>query len=363
MHSFRFIPALLLFACGPCRGEEEQAETACEKSAEEAPLLSPKKSFSIVRVEPDNPESTAEKLVFAKKGLKEVAFEVTGWPGFYYISPDDRWIVLVQSVGSGQNEPLLFRVEENGRVSQIAGFGESVWLASDAISQLSKKDLYHTGVHEVGWSADAKTLTLKIGGADSKVEGKGIKTQVSYNVATNSFQAKPLPGEDEDKLPEEAPLDSPGKSFSIESRFNKDLDGTTECVVFSAKGFKEVPFESYGYRGLYYISPDDRWILRCQKVYAGCSEAMLYRVEEDGRISQVKNFEDQVWAASDAVSQLKKKETYHTGVHEVKWSPDSKTLTLGIRGDGVRTLVTYDIPKKSFQAKPLPDDEEEEDKN
>jgi len=195
MRALHFIPALLLLACGLCRGEEEEQER--EKFPGETPITSPGKTFSIVRAhqEPtkDDPYSIEEKVIFAKAGHAEVPLEVTSWRGFYFISPDDRWILRDQKTGSGDSQAWLYRVEENGRVSLVQGFDNRMWAASDVVSKLKYKELYHTGVHEVTWSKDSKTLILKIGGADGRFNGKGIKTEVSYEVTKNSFQAKPLP--------------------------------------------------------------------------------------------------------------------------------------------------------------------------
>jgi hypothetical protein len=200
MRALRVIPALILLACGVCRGEEQAQERG--KLPGETPLTSPGKSFSIVRAhdEPteDDPYRIAEKVVFAKAGLGEVPLEAIDWRGFYFISPDDRWILRTQKTGSGQSEAWLYRVEENGRVSQVQGFDARAWLASDAVSRLKFKELYHTGVHEVTWSKDSKTLILKIGGTNVAA-AEGIETQVTYDIATNTFTAKPVPDEKDEK--------------------------------------------------------------------------------------------------------------------------------------------------------------------
>lgn len=198
MRALRFLPALLLLACGLCRGEEEQE---CEKDPAQTPLTSPGKSFSIVRAHDkpteDDPYRIGEKVVFAKAGLAEVPLEAIDWSGFYFISPDDHWILRDQKTGSGQSEAWLYRVEENGRVSQVQGFDARVWAASDKVSRLKFKDLFHTGVHKVTWSKDSKTLTLTIGGSNVGQSGDGITAKVTYDIAKNNLQAKPLPDDEE----------------------------------------------------------------------------------------------------------------------------------------------------------------------
>lgn len=200
MRSLRLIPALLLLACGLCRGDEEAEER--EKLPGETPLTSPGKTFSIVRAHDtpteEDPYSIEEKVVFANDKLGEIPLVVTSWRGYYHISPDDRWILRQQKTGSGANMAILYRVEENGRVSQVQGFDARVWAASDVVSRLKLKELFHTGLHMVIWSKDSKTLTIKIHGTNAGVSGDGINAEVTYDIAKNSFEAKPLPDDDDD---------------------------------------------------------------------------------------------------------------------------------------------------------------------
>jgi hypothetical protein len=201
MRALRFIPALLLLACGLCRGEVEVQED--QKLPGETPITSPGKTFSIVRAhdEPtkDDPYRIEEKVVFEKAGLAEVPLEVTSWTGYYYLSPDDRWILRQQKTGSGANMAILYRVEDNGRVSQVQGFDARLWAVSDEVSRLKFGDLFHTGVHKVTWSMDSKTLVLKIHGTNAAASGDGIKSEVTYDIVKDSFQAKPLPDDDDEE--------------------------------------------------------------------------------------------------------------------------------------------------------------------
>jgi len=194
----RYIPALLLLACGFCRGEAEGSAPE-EKLPEEAPLVSPLKTFSIVRVNPDEQTSVAEKIVFKKSTLEEVPLECTSWRGLYHVSPDDRWILRDQKTGSGESMAMLYRVEENGRVTEVANFDENLWIASDAVSRLKRKEkqLYHTGVGEVVWSTDSGTVTVTVSGTNFEKSGDGIRTRIAYDIVKNTFTGEPFPDKDE----------------------------------------------------------------------------------------------------------------------------------------------------------------------
>lgn len=196
MRSRLFHWSLILVVLMICR-DGVQAQKTEEKLPEEAPLVSPGKTFSIVRVDRDNHENAAEKMVFTKAAVKEVALEIFPWRGLYYVSPDDRWILRDQKIGSGESEAILYRVEANGRVSQVVGFNDRLWFASDAVSRLKKKDLYHTGLRQVTWAADSKVIVLKIVGSHDGVSGDGIQTLVTCDIVKNTFFGKPAPDHDE----------------------------------------------------------------------------------------------------------------------------------------------------------------------
>ncbi|WP_035612438.1 hypothetical protein [Haloferula sp. BvORR071] len=193
-----------------------------------------------------------------------------------------------------------------------------------------------------------------------------------YLVLTLLFSCRLCHGAEEaeagGKPPGETPLTSPGKAFSI-VRVNRepaweDPHCIAEKVVFAKTSLGEAPLEVMTCRGIYFVSPDERWILRHQKTELGNSIAMLYRVEENGRVGSIQGFDERMWAASDAVSPIKFKDLYTAAIYRVSWSPDSKTLVLKIGGshfsDGLEALVSYDLSKNTFQVKTPPDNQDEQ---
>ena len=91
-------------------------------------------------------EEFLEIVRFRDKGFPEVRLSGLAWPRFYSISPNEQWLLRTQKSGSGKSIDMLYRVEENGRVSEVLGFDELLWEVSDTTSRLKKKELYHTCV-------------------------------------------------------------------------------------------------------------------------------------------------------------------------------------------------------------------------
>ncbi len=186
MRALRFIPALLLLACGLCRGEEK-------KSPEEAPLVSPKKSFSIISKH-DEATGFIDKLQFAAGGNPgELVLPPHSYPGSYYISPDDRWILRLQQICAGYNEAILYHVEDNQRISEVMDFDKNAWRASDAVSSLKRSELEDTGVIRADWAVDSAAVTFRVIGKSADRSYRFNGSLVTYHIAKNSFTAKPLP--------------------------------------------------------------------------------------------------------------------------------------------------------------------------
>lgn len=155
--------------------------------------------------------------------------------------------------------------------------------------------------------------------------------------------------------------ESPGKTFVIRAKY-EDGEHLTEKIRFKDPDLAEVEIEAFSWRGDYYFSPDDRWILRIQKVGVGQNEAMLYRVERNGRVSSVAGFDRDLWLASDKVSRLKRSQLFHTATYQATWSKDSKSVEIriggsnnAVSGDGIQSLVTYDTTRHTYVAVPLAD--------
>lgn len=127
----------------------------------------------------------AETVRFLKPNFPDVRLSGISWPGIYHLSPNEHWLLRTQKTGSGDNVAILYRLEDNGRVSEILGFDASLWKASDVVSRLKKEELYHTGVSEVTWAADSGSLKIILNGSNAAKSGDGIEVKLVYDIKSN----------------------------------------------------------------------------------------------------------------------------------------------------------------------------------
>lgn len=80
-----------------------------------------------------------ETVRFLSPVFPSVVLPGLSWPGLYHISPDEHWLLRTQKTGSGDNMAILYRIEDNGRVSEVLGFDDMLWKASDVASRLKKE--------------------------------------------------------------------------------------------------------------------------------------------------------------------------------------------------------------------------------
>ncbi len=126
-----------------------------------------------------------EIVRFRDTGLPEVRLPGSAWPGIYSIPPNEHWLLRTQKTGSGESIGMLYRVEENGRVSEVMGFDGLLWRVSDAASRLKQKDLFHTGIAEVAWSEDNRFLDVVLRGSNASNSGDGIECRIRYDLRSN----------------------------------------------------------------------------------------------------------------------------------------------------------------------------------
>jgi hypothetical protein len=144
--------------------------------------------------------------------------------------------------------------------------------------------------------------------------------------------------------------------FQITQEYHGDF---LETVRFANTSLPAVRLSGMPWPGNYHISPDEQWLLRTQKTGSGESIAMLYHIEENGRVSEIMGFDDLLWKISDATSRLKKKDLYHTGVSEVAWSKDKTSLEIVVAGtnaskdgDGIECRISYNLKTNKALLKP-----------
>ena len=126
-----------------------------------------------------------EIVRFRDAGIPQVRLSGSAWPGIYSISPNEHWLLRTQKTGSGESIAMLYRVEDNGRVSEVVGFDSILWGVSDASSRLKQKELYHTGIAEVAWSDDNRFLKLVLRGSNASKSGDGIECRIQYELKHN----------------------------------------------------------------------------------------------------------------------------------------------------------------------------------
>ncbi len=133
-----------------------------------------------------------ETIRFPKGQFSPVQLAGYPWPGIYEISPDEQWVFRTQKVGAGESIAMLYRVEKNGRVSEVIGFNEALWKVADEKARLKRKQLYHTGIVSVGWSKDSSTLEIKFRGKNAEQSGDGIEVILVYDLKKSVISRKAL---------------------------------------------------------------------------------------------------------------------------------------------------------------------------
>lgn len=124
----------------------------------------------------------------------------------------------------------------------------------------------------------------------------------------------------------------------------------SEWVRFREPPFHRVSLMGWAWPGIYSISRDENWLFRTQKTGSGDSTAILYRIEDLGRVSEVIGFDEMIWRFSDAISRWKQEDLYHTGVESIDWSADSSALEITLKGslasksgEGIVCGIRYDL--------------------
>ena len=133
----------------------------------------------------------SEVIRFQDPEKSAVPLPVYPWPGNYKISPDESWIVRTQKTGSGESIAILYRIEKNGRISEILGFDDLLWNNSDAISQVKKAELYHTGVESIRWAKDSANIEITLRGSNASQSGAAHEIVLVYDLAHHTISQKP----------------------------------------------------------------------------------------------------------------------------------------------------------------------------
>jgi hypothetical protein len=156
-------------------------------------------------------------------------------------------------------------------------------------------------------------------------------------------------------IAQETPLVSPRRSFTISQQQN---GGWTTTLCFAHAAHPDVTLAGgYPWPALFFISPDDRWILQIQKSGSGDNISFLYRVEQSGRVWRMQqDFGDLAFHFLEQLPGVDRAEMYHTGIEFRAWSMRDDSLRFSIRGSsveqsgkGVEQELIYDLKNHQFR--------------
>jgi hypothetical protein len=142
-----------------------------------------------------------ETVRFADTLLSPVRLSGMSWPGHYDISPDENWLLRTQKTGAGASMAMLYRIEANGRVSEVMGFDDLLWKVFDTTSPHKKKDLYHNHVSKAAWTDDSTTVKFVLKGTEASAPGDDIVCHLTYDLNTNRALPKPASSKPDTKSP------------------------------------------------------------------------------------------------------------------------------------------------------------------
>ena len=147
--------------------------------ATDKPITSPSGTFSIQQHYDGNWTTT---IRFAGGAHPDLTLtDDYPWPGLFYISPDDHWILQIQKSGSGENIAFLSRVDSEGRFRHTEPeFMELAWAFIERVQSLHRADLYHTGIDFRWWDLGSHLLHFTFRGTYMNRD-KGLEISLSYD--------------------------------------------------------------------------------------------------------------------------------------------------------------------------------------
>jgi hypothetical protein len=161
-------------------------------------------------------------------------------------------------------------------------------------------------------------------------------------------------GKDAESAPD-TPLRSPRGTFTIEQH---GPDFWHATIHFKHGPRADIrPPEEYPWPALFYISPDDQWILQVQKSGSGDNISFLWRVESAKRIRRM---EPGIGALALAFVERQGlahvKDLYHTGITFDAWDLSHHRVAFTVHGasvehsgEGIDIPLIYDIKNHRVQ--------------
>ena len=157
--------------------------------AKDETIVSPRATYQISQeaIKDGDSRFWTTKLRFAKgkQGCVTLSYGIS-WPGDFYISPDEKWVLQIQKTGSGDNNGFLYLIEPNHRVwSMSETLCPLAFEFLAHVTKLSESDLYHTGVAFDAWDTKAGLLRFTLHGA--KLSGGRIERKLAYNLKEHTI--------------------------------------------------------------------------------------------------------------------------------------------------------------------------------
>jgi hypothetical protein len=160
---------------------------------------------------------------------------------------------------------------------------------------------------------------------------------------------------EEEPFAMDKPLVSPRGTFTISQHRNENWSTTIHFARGTQPDLRLT--EEYPWPALFYISPDDHWILQIQKSGSGDNISFLYRVDAEGRLWRMEQRLGELAFAFLKRSGLANfDELYHTGMEFQSWNLKTQKLLFSIHGSslhqsgaGVHFDLAYDFRTHSFE--------------
>lgn len=154
---------------------------------------------------------------------------------------------------------------------------------------------------------------------------------------------------------EDKTLASPRGTFTIAQHF---AGNWTTKLHFTKPGKSDISFtDDYPWPALFYVSPDDQWILQVQKSGSGDNISFLYRLDTNRHLWRMEEgFGELAFAYLAHSTRTVVPDLYHTGVEFTAWDLEAGILRFTIHGSsikksgkGIRQELIYDLKKGSFR--------------
>ncbi len=141
----------------------------------------------------------------------------------------------------------------------------------------------------------------------------------------------------------EKPLVSPAKSFSVFQQRDGDVFTTFH---FQRKDAPNIRFtEVYPWPALFYISPDDHWMLQVQKSGSGDNISFLLKIDAEGRIWRMEpTLMELAWSFIKRSKSLHESDLYHTGIEFRSWDLKSQQLHFTFSGTYMKRDDRFILP-------------------